>query len=145
MKIDLLIPLGGGRYSVRLLTAASHLFSPGSHLDHDIIIVSHLVDDGRDHPTQHEDANDHAPEKAEVQLAEIIPDASREIQQAADNRNDLNCSHHQGYQHRNQGDVQIVVELPDRFHESPAIRAEHYNAIGSVKQAHASREQQGEN
>src|SRR5260370_41929013 len=110
MKSNLLIPLGGGQYSVRLLTAASHLFSPGSHLDHDIIIVSHLVDDGRDHPAQHEDANDHAPEKTEVQLAEIIPDASREIQRAADNQNDLNSSHHHGYQHRNQGELTIERE-----------------------------------
>src|SRR5258708_40195348 len=86
MQSSLLIPSGGGQYSVKLLTAPCHLFSPGSHLDHDIIIVSHLVHDGPDHPTQHEDANDHAPEKAAVQVAEIIPDASREIQRAADNR-----------------------------------------------------------
>src|SRR5258708_18777650 len=114
MKSDLLIPSGGAQYSAMLLTAASHFFSPGIHLDHDIIIASHLVDDGRDHPAQHADANDHAPEKAEVQLAEIIPNPSREIQPAPENRNDLNCSPHHAYHHQNPRDLHIVPHPPHR-------------------------------
>ena len=38
-----------------------------------MVITSHFVDDRRDDPTQHKDADDHYSEETEVQVVHVIP------------------------------------------------------------------------
>src|SRR5437660_8652378 len=66
------------------------------------------------------------------------------MQGTTDNREDLNRSHDQGNQDRNQGDVQIVVEFAHRFDEGPTICSKHQDTISGIEQAHTCCEQHGE-
>ena len=58
-----------------------------------------------------------------------------------DDAQDLDPADAKRDEHRNQRDVEVVVELADRLHVRPAVGAEHQDAVGRVHERHAGREQ----
>src|SRR6266550_4046938 len=122
-----------------------YLISLGSYFDFDVVVAFDFVDDGRDRPAGNKDADDDTTKEAKVEINKVIPDTSTQVELHSDNTQYFDCAHYQGYEHRDQGDVQVVVELTYRFDESPTIGSEHQDTIGGVHEAHARREQRREN
>ena len=57
------------------------------------------------------------------------------------NREHFDGTHDKRHQHRNQGNVQVIIELTNGFDKGPAIGAKHQYAIRRIQQAHTGGEQ----
>src|SRR5438067_533406 len=88
-------------------------------------------DDRRDCPGEEEEADDRVSEAVDVEPCG--PDDELKQLRAAD----AECD---GHGKRRDGDV--VVDLPHRVREGPAVCVAHEGAVGSVEQRHAGREEQ---
>src|SRR5438067_8015168 len=88
-------------------------------------------DDRRDAPGEEEQADDRIAEAVDVEPRG--PDHQLEQLGAADPQRD---------RHRESRDGDVVVDLPNRVGERPAVRVAHERAAGGVEQRHAGREEQ---
>ena len=57
---------------------------------------------------------------------------------------DLDSAHHERDEDRDEGDVEVVVELADGLDVRPAVGPEHEDAVGRVDRAHPGREERGQ-
>src|SRR5579884_2901241 len=60
---------------------------------------------------------------------------------ATDHVQDLGRPDRKRYEYRNQRDVQVVVELPDRLHLCPPVRTQHGHTVSGVDQRHSGHEE----
>src|SRR5205823_5728401 len=96
--------------------------------------------------TQDKESDDDATDEAEIlaQIADSIPERTTHVGLALHDTQHLDGTYYQRDQHRDKGNVHIVVEFAYRFDEGPTIGTKHENAIRGIQQAHASGEQGGE-
>src|SRR5258708_38966990 len=81
----------------------------------------------------------------EVVLTALFPTcAAGRIGSHRDDAQDFDNADNQRYEYRDQGDVQIIVELTDWFDKSPPVGAKHQDAISGIREAHARQEQRRE-
>src|SRR5438067_5388518 len=88
-------------------------------------------DDRRDAPGEEEQADDRIAEPVDVEPR--CPDDELKQLGAADAERD---------RHRERRDGDVVVDLPNRVGERPAVRVAHERAVGGVEQRHSGREEQ---
>src|ERR1017187_5556601 len=103
-----------------------------------IIPIQPVDKEGGD-PTEDKDTDDNKSENAEIviQNPDRSPKGSLQFEVIADQSQGLDAADNQRHQHRNKGDGHVVVELPDRFHERPAVSAKHQDAVGGINQRHS--------
>src|SRR6266849_98874 len=125
-------------------TPADQFLGFGSYSDLYIIIAPHAVDDRRDDPTGEKDADDNAAKHPKIQVANVIPDSTTQVELRCDDTHHFYRADDQCNKDGDECDIEIIVELADRFDKSPTICSEHQNTVGGIHQAHPSREERRE-
>ena len=76
-----------------------YLTRSGRHVDLELIIALHFVDDGRDGPTRQEQQDNEDSKEAEtiIQITDLIPDRAAQVQLCRQNVECLEAAYDQGY------------------------------------------------
>ncbi len=95
----------------------------------------------REGPGQDEQRDDRVADEVEVEVRDPVPEAAGEAELLGEDPEQLDAADDQRHGHRERRDRDVVVDLPHRLGERPAVGEVHERAVDRVQQRHAGGEQ----